>query len=184
MQKRRLLLVVGVSILLVGAAAFVGGTLLNQKLDPTHLGAPFEGDFRSMVIPAPELPALPPQVTGVFIERKDNNILIETRSLETGGLVAALSTDTRRQPGPIVEVVITGQTVIYQETTRPSEPLSAENQTIYQTVQPSTPEDLDPQSMLMVWGRKSGDRVIAEVLLYSDMAAIKSAIFAECEICP
>jgi hypothetical protein len=63
--------------------------------------------------------------------------------------------------------------MIYRETTNPSEPLSVKNQTIHPTVEPATLEDLDSQSMIMVWGRKSGDRVIAEVLLYSDLVAVK-----------
>jgi hypothetical protein len=40
------------------------------------------------------------------------------------------------------------------------------------------------QAMIMVWRRKSGDRIIAEVLMYSDLVAVKSAIFEDCEICP
>jgi hypothetical protein len=83
-----------------------------------------------------------------------------------------------------VEVVVSGETMIYRETTNPSEPLSAENQTIRQTVESATLDDLDARSMVMVWGRKSGDRVIAEVLMYSDLVAVKSAIFEDCEICP
>jgi hypothetical protein len=184
MQTRRLFLVFGISILLVGGAAFLAGRLLNQELDPTHLGAPFEGDFRSMIVPAPELPAVPPDVAGAFMERTDNAVLIETRTFEASGLVAASNMEDRSERGPIVEVVITGETMIYQETTQPEEPLSAENQAIYQTVQRSTLEDLDAHSMLMVWGRRSGDRVIADVLMYSDLVAVKSAIFEDCEICP
>ena len=74
--------------------------------------------------------------------------------------------------------------MIYRETTDPSEPRSAKNQTIHQTVETATLDDLDSHSMIMVWGRKSGDRVMAEVLVYSDLVAVKSAIFEDCEICP
>jgi hypothetical protein len=73
--------------------------------------------------------------------------------------------------------------MIYRDTTEPSEPLSSKNQTIRQTVELATLDDLDSQSMIIVWGRKNGDRVIAEVLVYSDLVAVKSAIFEDCEIC-
>ena len=74
--------------------------------------------------------------------------------------------------------------MIYRETTQPGKPFSAENQTVQQTVEPATLDDLDPQSMIIVWGRRSGDRIVAKVLLYSNMAVIKRAIFEDCDICP
>jgi hypothetical protein len=153
-------------------------------MNPVAIGAPFTGDFRSMILPALELPTTLLEVTGAFVERQDNTIIVETKSLETGGVVPVSSENAKSQTGPLVEVVVTGETMTYQETTQPDEPLSAENQTIQQTVEPATLDDLDSQSMMMVWGRKSGDRIIADVLMYSDLVAIKSAIFKDYEICP
>ena len=184
MQNKKMILVMGVLILFVGAAAFVAGKLFSQGMDSVAPGAPFGGDFRSMIVPAPELPIILPEVTGPFVERQDNTIIVETKSLETGGIGAASSENAKSQRGPLVEVFVTGETLIYRETTQPSEPLSAENQTIQQTVEQDTLDNLDAQSMLMVWGRRSGDRIIAEVLMYSDLVAVKSAIFKDCEICP
>lgn len=183
MQSRKLFFILG-SLVVVGAAAFIGGRLLTQRGDPVGLGAPFQGDFRSMIVPAPELPTAPPEVTGPFVEQQDNTIIVETKSLQTGGIGSASSPNTKSQTGPLVEVVVTSETMIYRETTQPSEALSSENQTIQQTVEQATLDELDSQSMIMVWGRKSGDRVIAEVLMYSDLVAVKSAIFEDCEICP
>jgi hypothetical protein len=184
MQNKKFTLIAGVLILFIGTAAFVAARLLNQRLTPVALGAPFQGDFRSMITPAPELPTTPPEVTGPFVERQDNTIIIEMKSLQTSDIVSNSPTGTRNQSGPRVEVAITGETKIYHETTHPSEPLSAENQIIRQTVEPATLDALDSRSMVMVWGRRSGDRIIAEVLMYSDLVAVKSAIFKDCEICP
>jgi hypothetical protein len=180
MQRKRLLLVFGVLVLLVGAA-FLGGRLLNQRVHPVGVGGPFGGeDLRSIILPAPELPGTPPEITGAFIQRHDNTITVETKSLEAGSRVS----NSKNQNGPQVEVVVTSGTMIYRETTGPSEPFSAENQTVQQTVQEATLDDLDPQSMITVWGRKSGNRVVAEVLMYSNLTEIKRAIFEDCEICP
>jgi hypothetical protein len=184
MQNERLALVMGILVLLIGAAAFMGARFLNQRMDPVRLGAPFQGDFRSMIVPAPELPTTSPEVTGPLVDRQDNTLIVEMKSFETSSIVSASSEDTKRQSGPQVEVVVTGETIIYRETTHPAEPLSVENQTIRQTVERATLANLDSRSMVMVWGRKSGDRVIAEVLMYSDLVAVKSAIFEDCEICP
>jgi hypothetical protein len=184
MQNKKLFPVLGLLVVVVGVAAFMGGKLLDRQFDPPALGAPFEGDFRSMIVPAPELPTTLPEVTGPFVGRQDNTIFVEIKSMDTGGIVAASPADTKSQSGPQVEVVITGETLIYRETTQPSEPLSAENQTILQTVERATLDDLDSQAMIMVWGRKSGDRMIGEVLMYSDLVTVKSAIFEDCAICP
>lgn len=78
-----------------------------------------------MIVPAPEFPTTPPEVTGAFMQRQDNLITIETKSLETGGVIE--NSNTKRQGGPRVEVLVTGQTIIYRETTDPEEPLSVEN---------------------------------------------------------
>ena len=154
---------------------------MNQRIRPVGFGRPFGGeDLRSIILPAAELPTTPPEVTGAFVQRQDNTITVETKSLEARGLVST----SKGQSGPQVEVVVTGETVIYQETTHPSKPFSAENQTVQQTVEEATFDDLDSQSMITVWGRKSGDRVVADVLMVSNMAEIKRAIFEGCEICP
>jgi hypothetical protein len=184
MQSRKLNFMIGIFVLLMGVAAFMAGKLLNQRIEPVGLSAPFQGDFRSIIVPAPELPATLPDVTGPFVERRDNTIIVKTKSLEVGGVVANSPTNTRDQSGPQVEVLITSKTVIYRDTTQPGEPFSAENQTVQQTVEKAALDDLDSQLMVMVWGRKRGDRIIADVLMYSDITAIKSAIFKDCEICP
>jgi hypothetical protein len=183
MQNKKLIFIMSILILLIGASAFIGGKLLNREFDPGALGAPFAGDFRSMIIPPPQLPTTLPEVTGVFVELQDNTIIVETKPLETGG-VSVSSENAKSQTGPLVDVLVTRETIIYRETTQPSEPLSAENQTIRQTVEQATLDDLDSQSMIIVWGRRSGDRIVAEVLMYSDLVAVKSAIFKDCEICP
>ena len=45
---------------------------------------------------------------------------------------------------------------------------------LQQTVEEGTLDDLnDSQSLVMAWGHKSGDRIIAEVLLYIDIVMIE-----------
>jgi hypothetical protein len=180
MQNKKIILIAGIGVLFLGAAAFTAGAWLNRRMAP---GIAFE-DLRSILIPAPELPATPPQVAGPFIERRDRTLILESKSLGADGLGAASSMSTKNQSGHLVEVMVTGATIIYRETTQPSEPFSVENQTIQQTVEEATLNELDAQSSVMVWGHRSGDRIIAEVMIYSHRAEIKRAIFEDCEICP
>jgi len=155
--------------------------MLNQQAGPLGLGVPLgSGDQISLsvkIIPAEVIPKTPPEVTGPFVERKDNTIIVSSIPLDAGqgGVVMESSepgeesdgpsTSSNKMPsGPKVEVVVTSETTIYRETTQPP---SGQNETIQQTVAEGTLDDLNSDSMIRVWGRKSGDRIIADVLFYS-----------------
>lgn len=73
-----------------------------------------------------------------------------------------------------MEVVVTSQTIIYRETTQLSGTRSDMEQAIQQTVEEGTLDDFGPNTLLVtVWERKSGDRIIAEVLFYSNDVVIQ-----------
>jgi len=177
MQNKKLIIIMSLIVLLVGAAAFIAGKLLNQGVNPLGmLPMVGGGKFVSVAVnvnPAPELPTTAPEVTGLFVERNDNSIMISSISLPSGGGgVVVGGPDVQTDSGPKVEVVITSETVIYRETTEFNGPPS-ENETIQQTVEESTLDDLNAQSFVTVWGRKSGDRIIAEVVFVSTPVMIK-----------
>jgi hypothetical protein len=191
MQNKKTMIVLGILVLLVGAAAFIGGQMLNGTGNPLGLGRLMGGDGGMMsvsvqVTPAPELPTTRPEVTGSFVERKDNSIVVATVSMEKGaggGVVLSTSSDGGDggqefsgppKDGPQVEVVITNETTIYLETTVPPEPsASGEEVVLQQTVEEGSLDDLTDQSFVTVWGRKSGDRVVAEVVFISNPVLFK-----------
>ncbi|MEO5886721.1 MAG: hypothetical protein ABIQ77_03580 [Anaerolineales bacterium] len=192
MQNKKLMIIMGLLVLVVGAAAFVGGRMLNGGVNPLGLlGMPMAGAGPMSVSislkPAPELPTTDPEVLGLFAERQDNTLFVQTFSMDKGGggvvisssadgeggdgeAVAGSPIDTNS--GPKVEVVITNDTIIYRETTEISGPPSG-NQTVQQTVEESTLDQLTTESFVTVWGRKSADRVIADVLFYSNPVMFK-----------
>lgn len=190
MQNKKSMIILVLLVLVVGAAAFVGGRMLNGGVNPLGLlGMPMGGGgLMSVSIslkPAPELPTTEPEVLGLFAERQDNTLFVQTFSMDKGGggvvisnsadggggeAVAGSPVDTNS--GPKVEVVITNDTVIYRETTEISGPPSG-NETVQQTVEESTLDQLTTQSFVTVWGRKSADRVIADVLFYSNPVMFK-----------
>ena len=189
MQNKKMFVIFGILIVLVGAAAFIGGRMLNGKVGPLGLGMPIGGgDVMSIsvqVTPAPELPTTEPDVTGLFVERKDNSIFVSALSMEAGGKGVVLQVDRGgggdgepslsgpKADGPKKEVVITNETTIYLENTDLGEPKPSENKVIQQTVTEGSLDDLTSQSFVTVWGRKSGDRIIAEVLFISNPVIFK-----------
>jgi hypothetical protein len=186
MQNKKLIFILGGLVLVVGAAAFVAGRMLNGNVNPRgFFGLGGKGDAMTVsiqMIPAEELPKTQPEVTGPFVERKDNTIVVASLAMKSGGggmvksegggeFVAGSPADIDSVPK--VEVVVTSETIIYRETTEFKEPSSSETETIQQTVEESTLDDLSSQSIVTVWGRKSGDRIIAEVLFYSNPIMFK-----------
>jgi len=189
MQNKKLIIILGILVIVVGVAAFIGGKLLNQSAGPLGLGLPMgDGGVMSISIqitPAPELPTTEPETLGLFVERKDNSIVLATVSMDAGGggvVVQAGGGDGESfagspvgNDGPKVEVVTTSETIIYLETTQPpsAPPTNGETQVLQQTVAEGSLDDLTDQSFVTVWGRKSGDRIIAEVLFISNPVMFK-----------
>jgi hypothetical protein len=189
MKNKRLIFILGGIVLLIGGAAFLAGRLLNQQVGPAGLGGPLGsngGAFGVQLIPAEELPKTEPAVTGSFVERKDNTIVVASAPMETGGGGVVVDnqnseggddeslTPKEVPSGPKVEVVVTSETIIYRDTTDFSQAHPGENTSVQETVGEGTLDDLNSDSMIRVWGRRSGDRVIAEILYYSSPAVMMS----------
>lgn len=190
MQNKKTIIILSIVVIVVSAAAFIGGRMLNQKAGPLGL-SPFGGGGEGMVsmsveiTPAPELPTSKPEVVGLFAERKDKTIVIQSVPMNagqgggfvvvSGGEGEAVAGSPLDNGGPKVEVVVNNETKIYIETTQPLSvpPTSGETQVLQQTVDEGSLDDLTSQSFVNVWGRKSGDRIIAEVVLISNPIMFK-----------
>jgi len=172
-------------VILLAAAAFMAVRYFNQPkntasgnsegpmLSVRGPGTGSEKAFKLNTTPAEELPAMEPEVRGLYVERKDNSIFIGT-----GQVTVAVKAKQGEEPevdadfsGPKVEVVISADTVVYKDTTEldPEDP-GAE---VQQTVELSTIDEITEQSSITVWGRKAGDRIIADVVLFSSPFMVK-----------
>ena len=178
MPNKKSYIGLGIIVLLVGVAAFIARRMINTGVGPIgFLGGPMGGGQVSIslndITPAPELPTTRPEITGVFVERKDNTVIIQVVSFDAGvgGILEDSPSDVNNAPK--VEVVITGKTTVYRETTEFNRPVAGENFSVQQTVEESTLDYLNSQTMITVWGRKNGDRVIADILLYMNPLMIK-----------
>lgn len=179
--------IIGVGVVvLLAAAAFMAVRYFVQPRNATFsdsggpmlsMQGPGGGEAKTFKLdmkPAEELPTTDPDVRGLFVERKDNSIFIGT-----GNVTMMVKSNQGEQPqvdanfsGPKVEVVIAADTVVYKDTTK----LDEENPgaEVQQTVEPSSIDDITQQSSITVWGRKAGDRIIADVVVFSTPFMIKA----------
>jgi hypothetical protein len=162
-------------VLLLASAAYIGGRLLNRQglLDGgLNLFQPGGGQEQRMnvddVKPAKELPQQPADVRGLFDHRQDNSVFVGTGNLsvgvrtdEHGNVVETEAEHT----GPIVEVIVTAQTIIYKDVTPEGQ--------IQQVVEPGSLDSLGEMSTITVWGRKTDARIITDVFLYTSPIFIK-----------
>jgi hypothetical protein len=176
MENKKLIFIMGSLVLLVGAAASIAGRMINSSVGTVGLAGPYEGRVSislSDITPAPELPATKADVTGSFVERKDNTITVQAVSFGSGiggiGGDAPMDEDS----GIHVEIVVTGETLIYRDVTQIPAPVNGEIHNLQQAVEEGTLDDLNSQTFITVWGRRSGDRITADVLFYSDPQSIK-----------
>ena len=170
-MNKKLYFTLGILILVLAAAAFVAGRLLTRGVSPLALFGP-AGDGIS-ILPAEELPKTPPDVEGLFVERQDNTIIVEDDQ-PVGDPVSGSPVGTGG--GPKLEVFITAETLVYHDTTElpARRPTGDDPRVIQQTMEEGTLDNLIPsQSLIRVWGRKSGDRVIAEVMVYIDLVTFQ-----------
>ena len=165
-MNKKLYIVLGIVIFVVATTAFVAGRLLNRGVGPLGLFGPMDDGIS--IARAEELPETSPEVEGLFVERKDNIIIVEDDK-PVGDTVSGSPVGIGG--GPQVEVVVTTESIIYRDTTQPPahRPTGNDPRVLQQTVEEGTLDDLNiSQSLVMVWGRKSGDRIIADVLVYNN----------------
>ena len=188
-KSRRLLWVIlGVVLALVlAAAAFLGGRYL--QMGPTALGGGNGGLFLSSngpggqvgreigkndIIPAPELPKTAADARGIFVRRQNNSFFIGTGKVQLQVKKEANNPNSTPQAassydGPVVEVVVTANTKIYRDDTFQNiKDLSSNGTKIQQKVVPGSLDEIGQNSAINAWGKKTGDRLIADVLLYNN----------------
>ncbi len=181
-MKKGILISIGIIVLvaILASAAFVGGQLLNGQGLPGQ--APSSGGMKLMTsqggkqaqmvqdqpIPAKELPQTPADVRGVFDHRKDNSLFVGTGVIisqvqkDQSGKVTSSSTFS----GPIVELVITPQTIFYRDVTSRQFNGQPPSGKIQQVVEQGSLDEVGKDSLIHAWGKKTGDRIIADVIVY------------------
>ena len=181
-RKPRLPYIIGgIVVILLAGAAFVGARLLNGQGLPGL--SPGGGPFFSLggnggknvrinaddILPAKEVPQTPADVRGLFDHRQDNSIFVGTGKVmmtvkkdQSGNIQTSSSHD-----GPTLEIVVTTQTKLYKDVTMNQfDGPPPQGQKIQQVLEAGSADEVGQNSMITVWGKKTGDRFIADVLVY------------------
>ncbi|MCB9008275.1 MAG: hypothetical protein H6656_13045 [Ardenticatenaceae bacterium] len=184
-MKRSVWLVIGLVVVLaiLGAGAFTTVQLLTAQNDPeVPAGAQvFEDVYddgsgnpvtvQTVILPAPELPTGEDGVGGVFLRQEDNSYFVGTGSTSVSIQVENGETSTAvDHSGPEVEVVVTGDTIFYEDITQVSfEASESKEQTVQQVVrQVDQPAELAQGASISVWGERRGDRMTAAVVVFAE----------------
>ena len=177
-MKKSVLIAAGLFVLVavLAGAAFVGAQLLAGQGQPAQASKSGLTIMTSQgqrvpvdTIPAKELPQTPADVRSVFDHRKDNSlfvgtgVIIRTAQKDQAGNVTSSST----YDGPVVEVVVTPQTIVYRDVTNRQFNGQPPSGKIQQVVEQGSLDEVGKDSLVHAWGKKTGDRIIADVIVYS-----------------
>lgn len=156
------------------AATFLGGKLMAQDeaaLPGSAIAQPIipqgdDGAIQTFELPemetAAELPARAPETKGLFVGRTD-----DTLTIGTGNVMAMISTEPNAVPefsydGIQQDVLVTNKTRLYIDRTEYTFGQTAVQQKLEQV---DTLDVLTENAILEVWGERTGDRIVADVIL-------------------
>ena len=182
MKQKTIFIIIG-SIIILAAGAFFAGKLINQKAISmgnsiiSSDGVSESTEIRMETTPAAELPTLPPTTSGIFVNRVDNIItmkaFVSTAFGEDKKVIASVNEDGEMNmdidgDSQQVEIYVNNQTKLYCNTTSYMDAVNEGKEFIQQTVEEGSIDELNATSFITVWGRKNGDRIIADTILYDN----------------
>ncbi len=186
-MNKKLLGIVGIGLLLLilGAGAYTAVKLTAAQDDPEE-GLPtgamvFEDvmddgtgnpvTVKTVILPAEGLPERPSEAGGALVKQVDNSYFVGTGSISVNiSVINGETTTAVDHSGPEVEVVTNHNTQFYRDVTKVSfTAAESKEQTLQQEiVLIDQPETMPGGATIQVWGEKRGDRVIAEIIVYSE----------------
>lgn len=185
-MNRKVLDIVGVGVLLVllAAGAYTAVQLLaaQNKLGDLPAGAMVFEDVmddgtgnpvtvKTVILPADELPERPSEAGGVLVRQVDNSYFVGTGSISVNVQVVNGETSTAvDHSGPEIEVVAGRDTQFYRDVTKVDMTASESKEQLFQQelVPVEQPETMPDGAGFQAWGEMRGDRVIADIIVYSE----------------
>ena len=162
-------------VLLLAGGAFMAGRLLSAGPEAGDQDGPTikigmgKGPLVEVQwVPAEECPTADPEVAGAYARRQDNSIFVdETQdgfriSQDESGSFSVTNTT-----GQIHEVVVTGESSVYVDTTNEEIDEALSDGKLYQKLKAGSIEEIADLSYVRAWGERRGDRLIASVLIYT-----------------
>ncbi len=189
---RIFILIAGIALLaacgFLGARLYVGGAFA-QVLRPLGLAnAPAQkggggggevivldqgaGPVRITFSDPSDLPKEQPVTFGLFLRKQDNSLFLGTGNIEVNAeVVNGDASLNAKNDGPEIEVVVTGDTIVYEDITEapvigPEDVKKGEMVVPRKVKRVDNLDALGDNMVIRVWGEKTGDRVIARVIYY------------------
>jgi hypothetical protein len=108
--------------------------------------------------PAEVLPDSPSTLFGIVDHCQDNSIFVT----QLPSLDQITATGTAKK-GPIVEIVVVNDTLIYKDVTSGE----VENGAVQEKVALGSVDEIGAGNLISVWGEQRGDRIVADVVKYN-----------------
>lgn len=203
--KKRTYLYIGLivtGVLLSAAVAYVAGSLINRQQPMAEGINSFEiSDADELPQASPEIRGLVDSIDGnsLFVEgfsMSESMGTVSSRVVVAEAEAVAPPPDEGSEEGPnvmvqfpdtsgiVTEVVITHDTQIYKDVTMENimNEMQGSGSTgemtaneIEQQVEEGSLEDIVANSHVTIWGERTGDRVVASVVLFNNISAASSA---------
>jgi len=160
MKHNRLLITHVVLVVSVLASALVtlSGCGAGVSLGSTNIS----------LVKAAELPVSDPDIVGIFERREDQSLYVGSHMVNFSISKECEDCPARKMityNGPIVEVVVTRNTLIYRDATSLGDPVV--DGKVQQVLAPGSLDDVGPEALVQAWGDRQGDRLVARVLVYN-----------------
>jgi hypothetical protein len=168
MKKKVIWISLGVVALL--AIAYVAGRYLTGEVNPLNMLQSASGDLVMTSIqmePSKDLPQERDIAAGTYSGRADNIIHVKEIAVSVVNGVGYAGGDDANSV--MHDVLVTKETKIFQDVTDYS---TAGQGVTQQVVEPSDLEEMSEDAFVQVWGRNSGDRVIADTICFSNPTMI------------
>jgi hypothetical protein len=150
-------------------AGLPAGAMVFEDVMDDGSGAPVT--VRTVILPAAELPDRPSEAGGILKRQEDNSYYVGTGSISVSiENVNGQESMAVEHSGPEIEVVAGSDTQFYQDVTEVSFTASeSKEQTLQQEIRPvEQPETMPDGANFQAWGEKRGDRVTADIIVYSE----------------
>ncbi len=157
-------------VIVLAAAAYVGGGWLSGARAGAGHGASsgpmiISNGRTFQIAPAKELPQTKPDLTGMLVRRQDNSLFLGTGKITQHAQLGQVSAPT--YDGPVLEAVVTHDTQIFRDETNVDAPPPGDQPgKIQQVVKPGSLDDITINSIVQVWGDRTGERTIVRILVY------------------
>jgi hypothetical protein len=155
------------------AAGSGGGNLI--QIGGGGSGAPQMFELKeAKVTPAPGMPTGEPDADGLYLRREDQSIFISTGEIEMRVMIPEGGKEPVAEAhanGPTLEVVVNRNTEIYKDITAISMEARRDGLGVQQVVESldsleALLEEVSQTDTLTVWGERSGDRIVARMIVY------------------